>query len=401
LSALQFAGSSFGLTLFWSTAVGGFALAVFSLLSSAPQDAANLLLVAAAALWAGLLLLPSAAYSLAALLQRSVRRLQLPATLGRLLPLAIPVLLGTAILLGSLAQQGQLALLLSPLHIAAATLSVAWFVWLGLRRLQLGSAQLGWGSLASGLVAAPFIAIFFEFAGGLLLVAIALVYVATNPALSREMLHIQSMLPVVENDPERLLNLLDAFINDPIILSLMVTNFSLFVPLIEELAKPVAVWLLVWRGKLSNAQGFGIGLLGGAGFALMENLFSGAQTLDWTGTAVVRIGATAFHIATAGLMGWAIVRAKNEGRYLAVFVVYAVNILLHGLWNGVIILQSFSPSGASADFSTAGALILLAVAGISVGILAYMNRKLQPAPAATPAAAPVRRRAAAKRSRTK
>lgn len=399
---MQFAGSSFGLTLFWSTAVGGFALAVFSLLSSAPQDAANLLLVAAAALWAGLLLLPSAAYSLAALLQRSLRRLQLPANLVRLFPLGVPVLLAVAILLGNLAQQqGQLTLLLSPLHVAAATLSVAWFAWLGLRKLQLGSAQLGWGSLASGLVAAPFIAIFFEFAGGLLLIAIAILYVATNPALSREILHIQSMLPAVENDPERLLQLLDGFINDPIILSLIVTNFSLFVPLIEELAKPVAVWLLVWRGKLSNAQGFGIGLLGGAGFALMENLFSGAQTLDWTGTAVARIGATAFHIATAGLMGWAIVRAKNEGRYLAVFVVYAINILLHGLWNGVIILQSFSPSGASADFSTAGALILLTVAGISIGILAYMNRKLQPALAAMPAAAPVRRRAAAKRPRTK
>jgi hypothetical protein len=398
LAALQFAASGLFLTLFWSAALGSLVLAASSFGSATPETA-NFLLVSLGALWAGTLLLPSAAYSLAKLLGRPLPARQIPPGLRRWLPLLLFTTLALAIFIGDVMLKSGLDLFLSPLHILAASLTVAWLAALALGGIEPGSAQLRWGGLASGLSAAPLISITLEAAAGLLVLLIGLVYVTTNPALSSELMRIQSSWPTLQNEPERLLGMLHDFATDPIILSLILTNFSLFVPLIEELAKPVAVWLLVWRRQLTNAQGFGIGLLGGAGFGLLENLFSGAQTAEWTGTAVIRIGATAFHMATAGLMGWAIARAKNEGRYLAVFVVYGFNLLLHGLWNGVVVTQTFAlASSDPMDLATASGLILLAITLLSITILITMNRRLQPKPALAPRLRPA---AKTKRSSTK
>lgn len=367
---------------FGGVALSGLGLALASLFGFSAQESEGILLASAAALWAGILLLPSLAYSLANLLNRPLREFEFSAHTRRFFGPLLFLLLGPVVVGGAGALRAGFGAAFAPFHIAAATLSVAALAWLGLRNLGLRPGA-GWGAFASGLSAVPLLAIVLELTVGVILLALGIVYITANPSLAGQLEHIENALPHIR-DAQQVLDLLSDFINDRFLLTLLLSNFAVFVPLIEELVKPLAVWLLVWRRPISNAQGFAVGLLGGAGFALLENLFA-ADTADWATTTVLRFGATAFHIATAAMLGWAIARAKNEGRYLGVFLVYGLNILLHGLWNGVVITMGFAPTLLQGVYPAAG-LVLLVVSAFSIGALFLMNKRLQlvtkPAPPA-------------------
>ncbi len=117
--------------------------------------------------------------------------------------------------------------------------------------------------------------------------------------------------------------------------------FSIVIPLLEELVKPLGVWLLV--GKLdSAAQGFVFGALGGAGFALVETFNVSGQMGEWGIVLFTRIGTGLLHVTTSALMGGAIFPAVRERRYLRLLGTYLLVVLLHGLWNASALTVSFS-----------------------------------------------------------
>lgn len=336
-------------------------------------------------LWVGFLLVPAIVYGLARLLNKSIPKITYWLGYRKFFFGLFVVGFPLAILGGATILERDFQFLLPPFHILAATLSVGWLLWVAIRKLELGSLQRRWGSFASGLTAGPLVAVLLEFAVGLFLFIAAVVYITLNPHLLEAVQNFRGL----GNDPETSLSVLSRLLEDPLILSLVLANFSLFVPLIEELAKPMAVWILMWRTKLTPAQGFGLGMLSGAGFALFENLFSAAVT-DWTSNTLVRIGATAFHLATAGLMGWALVSARNEKRYLRLIGVYIFNIILHGLWNGTVVINALTAANSSDQVDllsfqlpAISSSILLLITIVSISILAIMNKRLrlQPAPA--------------------
>jgi RsiW-degrading membrane proteinase PrsW (M82 family) len=174
---------------------------------------------------------------------------------------------------------------------------------------------------------------------------------------------------------------LSLLLEDPFIVALLVAYLSLAVPLIEELLKPLGVWLLLGR-PLTGSQGFALGILGGAGFGLFENLTLGATPVDWTLTNTLRIGATALHMATGGLVGWAIVRAKNERRYLQFLATYGASVFLHGLWNAMAIvytrnsLATFTES-ASLRLDSPPILVLSLLSVVCFALLIINNRDLR------------------------
>jgi RsiW-degrading membrane proteinase PrsW (M82 family) len=111
------------------------------------------------------------------------------------------------------------------------------------------------------------------------------------------------------------------------------------------LFKPLAVWLFARRIE-SPAQGFALGLLSGAAFALVESLnASGAGTETWPVIVTVRAGTSMLHIMASGLVGWGIVSAFRERRILRLFVAYFSAVLLHGIWNACAVGAGFSLVG--------------------------------------------------------
>src|SRR6185436_18726994 len=106
-------------------------------------------------------------------------------------------------------------------------------------------------------------------------------------------------------------DLLSPFLTRPGVISVALVYIAILVPALEEIFKPLGVWLLA--GKLdSAAQGFTLGALSGAGYALIETIGVTGQQGDWASLLFTRIGTGLLHITTSALMGAAIVLAWRE-----------------------------------------------------------------------------------------
>jgi hypothetical protein len=348
-SVWQFALSLFGILALWGISMSMLFVVFGSILTGDMMSASALVLNAAGTAFTGVLLIPSLGYSLLRLLNKPIS-IKIPLQL----PLWIIILLLPVLLLGhwAVGLDATSLVLLPFLHVLAAGISVAWLLALGLRGLSVGSPQRAWGILGMGLVAAPLLSLIVEF---IALIGFGLFYLLLNPELLDLAFEFSQSVPA--QDPEQLLNQLEGVMLQPSTLYLALLFGALVVPLVEELFKPIGVWLLAGR-KPTPAQGFAAGLLSGAGYALFENFTLGAGAgEDWAMVVVARMGTSLVHILTAGLTGWALTLAWTERRYLRLALSYLVAVAIHALWNGTVILTAIvelmKEDSAIPDFLTA------------------------------------------------
>jgi len=254
------------------------------------------------------------------------------------------VLVIGSLFLGNWASQhGFLTWLLLPLlNLIATGLPAFWLVYLGTRGLPLGPLKRFWGVFATGLVLGPLIIIVLELlvlvALGILVILLAL----ANPSLSTQLTNLLTNLRSSPTSVEAILRLLLPFLLKPEVLFIGFAFISIIVPLIEETLKPLGVWFLLGQ-KISPVQGFVYGVLSGAGFGLFENLGNTSNgTMDWALLASTRISTLLLHCFTAGLVGWALVSAWSQRRYLRLALSFILAVLVHGLWNGMAILSAVS-----------------------------------------------------------
>ncbi len=165
---------------------------------------------------------------------------------------------------------------------------------------------------------------------------------------------------------------------------------AVLAPIIEETLKPAAVWLLGKRLH-SPAEGFALGALCGAGFALLEGTIAAGGNPQMLGIGIAaRATSSLMHITASGLLGWGIASARLEKRYGRLAGIYFLSVSIHGLWNGSVVLAVFgglrlSIPGASADLP--GILLVLAGIGILGSMLVtimillpVINHRLRPKP---------------------
>jgi hypothetical protein len=155
------------------------------------------------------------------------------------------------------------------------------------------------------------------------------------------------------------------------------------VPALEELIKPLGVWL--FSSQISSpAQGFALGALSGSAYALIETLGVSPQTADWAALLVTRLGTDILHVTTSALMGAGIVYAVRERRYWRMVGIYFLSVSMHGLWNGLAILFAFSTVAEQLEqqvplqdmaIPIAAGMAVLAV--IFLIILVLANRKVR------------------------
>jgi len=123
------------------------------------------------------------------------------------------------------------------------------------------------------------------------------------------------------------------YLSNPWLIGIGIGYIAIIVPLIEELFKPLAVWLF-GRKLTSPVQGFVLGMLSGAAFSIFESLNASADgSAAWAVIASARAGTGILHIVTSGLMGWGIASAFSEKRYGRLAACYGTAVLLHGVWN--------------------------------------------------------------------
>ena len=332
----------------------------------------------------GLLLLPSAVFAFMRITGQMEQTNTFIDRLNSILrPGALIYLFPITLVIGSviITQADWTGVLLPPLLVIGAGLPILWLLWLGKRQIPAGSPQLQWGVFSTAVTLGPFVIIVIE----VLIMVIGIVVGAIF--FASQITEMGSSLPsdpdLFFSTPEAFDEIAAEFIQEPIALFAILFFISFLVPLIEELFKPIAVWILAYR-KPSPSQGFTAGLISGAAFALFEN-FTRAPTPDqWILFVIVRIGASLMHILNSGLMGWAIASAFSQKRYFRLLATYILTVLIHGLWNAAPVFFAFSfldntfnanPSFASHLIITTP-LFLLYLTLASFLVLVYSNRQL-------------------------
>ena len=311
-----------------------------SVLSNAPGMNASPLvtiLTASGMIVIGILLLPVAWTSLQRLRGMDAKVLNFPA-LRPWLWITIPTLWVLAMVLATLFYNVRGAGLFVPLlHILSVGLPIYLVLRIAVNRIPLGSSQRAWGVFGVGVTVSPFLAVIAEFTViGLGLIGL-FVYLGMHPEMAFDIERIASQL---ENAPdlESLLVLVGPLINNPLSLISALAFLSFFVPIFEETCKSVGVWLVADR-LASPAQGFALGVLSGAGFALAESLFASiAPDSTWALTLAMRAFSGSMHMLATGLVGWGIASARLEKRYWRLVGMILLAMSLHGVWNAGAIL---------------------------------------------------------------
>jgi RsiW-degrading membrane proteinase PrsW (M82 family) len=230
----------------------------------------------------------------------------------------------------------------APLFLLGIFLPLFTLVWICIGGLPGGTRRRLWSVFGYGVVGGPLIAVLLEY----LVVGIAalalLALAVGNPELRTVIEQIKNQLTTANTgDMQALLTILAPYLTNPIVILSIFIFAAVLTPLIEEAVKPAIIWVLGKR-LLHPAEGFVLGALCGAGFALLEGLMAASNASQMAGFSLAgRAAASLMHIAGSGFMGWAIASAQLEKRYGRLVMTYLLSVSIHGLWNGSAIMAVY------------------------------------------------------------
>jgi signal transduction histidine kinase len=304
----------------------------------------------------------------------------------------IPAVVFISILVGGLVTLAELPWLnwiILPFLTVLVIASPIWLVFGAVSRgIELGPRWRFFSIFGLSLTVAPVLMVVFELVMVVLIILVGAVYVSiAQPELVRELEAM--MLRFNENmSQEALLAMLAPYLRNPVLIATGIGYIAIIVPLIEEMLKPLAVWLFA-RKIESPAQGFALGVLSGAAFALFESLNASADgSMTWAVIVTARTGTSLLHMMTSGLVGWGIASAFGERRIGRFFAAYALAVLIHGIWNAAAAGTGIAAIGEMIGrpewvFTVAPALVCGLIT-LAIGICAVLiasNRKLRAQPA--------------------
>ena len=382
--------AGFGLLLLITTAVTTFVFGMFSVITEGIESLGAFSMMALS--WnAGimfLLLIPMLINVILNLLGKDSLvwpvRLHLKASTVALLLWPLLFWVGTM-----LAERGELAwALLPPLQILLIFIPLWWLIEMGLRFLKMDHSHTEWSVIGVSMLVTPSIMIFIELlAFGLAFIAF-FIWAATQPEVLSELQQFGLRIAnaPLEN-PEVLERILTPYLQKPGVIAGALIMVSGVIPFIEEIFKPLALWFLIPR-KLSPREGFALGMVSGAVFALIEslgNLVNPLADMWWT-VILGRLGTGLLHTLTSALVGWGIASAWTHRRVLRLCLAYLGAVALHAVWNSFALLMGFSPllvpsaasglSGLYSQVSTAAPYVLGGLSALMLFLLFSRSRRL-------------------------
>lgn len=321
-------------------------LAVTGILSFDPADNSSLaasMLGALGMLFCAGLLLPVVVYTIKHLKGQEI----LPATIRPVKVWQVAVLVAVWVLVviigavfNSLFAYGWVVA--APLFLLGIGLPILSLVWIGAGGLPGVSRRRLWSVYGFGMVGGTVSAILLEY----LVVGMAAVVIgvlaAGNPELRTVIDQVKSQVANANaGDVQALITVLTPYLTNPLVILSIMVFAAVLAPLIEETVKPAIIWFLGKRLQ-SPAEGFVLGALCGAGFAMLEGLVAASSATQMWGFGLAgRAAASLMHITSSGLLGWAIASAQLEKRYRRLALTYLLSVSIHGLWNGSAILAVY------------------------------------------------------------
>ena len=282
----------------------------------------------------------------------------------------------------SITQTSLASWLLPWINLLALLIPIWWLVEFGRRQLPSGSPQRSWGLISVSLGITPLITILAE------LFVIILVLLAVFTSLSSDPLWMDKFnqlfiqFNLSRPDPQFFESFFKDLLASPLVITVFFLTVGLIMPLMEELLKPLGLWVLRKR-LLTPAEGFSGGLICGAGFALIESATVIAQNgggSDWGQMVLLRIGTSLLHMTASGFVGWGLASAWKQKKYGRTLVTILAATGVHGLWNSLailIVLLPVIPKTTLLNISSgAGPFIMVAILLFLGAALALMNRRL-------------------------
>ena len=211
----------------------------------------------------------------------------------------------------------------------------------------------------------------------------AIFWIALNPELINTIESLSARL-MYTNNPDAITRIMAPYIFSPVVIGAGLIFFSVIIPIIEELIKPLGVWLSPNK-LMTPKQGFAMGVLGGAAYALVESLGMSPGIPEASNLlSIVRAGTDLVHVVTTGLMGWALVSAWRERKYVQLGITYLLVIVIHGMWNALALSSAAqiaidylpNPSMFVQNLPTVSAIGLAVLSIINLSILLIINTRL-------------------------
>ncbi len=266
------------------------------------------------------------------------------------------------------------ALWLPPIHVLAMALlplAILWSVGRG-----LGGTGGSWREVIASIAGGGTLGAVGALVGeGLVGCALAAIVIAVILAVPGGMEQITALVAGLKDLAwqQDLTNLLRLLLS-PVVAISALGMFSIPVPLVEEMCKGLAAGVVARWIRPHPARAFLWGVASGAGFALTENLFSGALggAEGWALGAASRFGATMMHCFTGGLVGWGWGQLWTARRPFRLLIAYAVAVVVHGIWNaagmGMVLLGAIALMNEGdvlqLTLVSFGTLVLLGVLGL-------------------------------------
>lgn len=279
-------------------------------------------------------------------------------------------------------QGGWTQLGIPPLLILVVGLPLFLIVQIGQSGIPAANPRRDWGALSFGLVITPAVVVLIEIVVIITILILALVLVASQPEIMERLNISAQRLINSEMNPEVIQRVIHPYLQQPEVLFAILAIGAGLVPVIEELLKPLALWPLIHRLK-SPQEGFSIGILCGAGFALFESMgiMTTAATENWAMLATTRAGIGLLHIVTTGLVGWGLASAWQREQYARLGVIFLLAVILHSVWNIFGLLIGIVPFLETGNAATRlGEIAPLALVALMVTLFLLLtgcNRRLR------------------------
>lgn len=279
---------------------------------------------------------------------------------------------------------GVSQVLMPLLNLLAVGIPIWWLIELGRRGLRTTPLRT-WGTVSASLMGTVPLVIILELTGFVflgLLILIALV--GQSPDLLSQIQQLGESLAQGNMGPEALLSTLQPYLEQPGVILAGVLVLAVITPLVEEFFKPLALWFIPGR-RLTEAEGFTLGLIAGGIFALLETLGSlsalSQRSELWLALVLTRSGTGLLHITCSGLTGWGLAAAWRNKRYMKLLGLYLLAAAIHGTWNllaQLISLEGLVPASSVIHLiSQIAPFFMAGLAVVILGALVLVNRHLR------------------------
>ena len=379
-----------GLVLFLGLASLSFLMIAVGLVLPASRMNTNIgvnFILASGMFFCGLPLIPAVFSSFQRLTKKSIRPFEsTPIKIWQMVVL-LATWIGAVLLSDTLYQHFQWGwLAATPFFGIAIAAPIVLIAWIGIGGISFGSRNRLWGTLGVGMTVGPFLSSLLELLVIIFVIIALFFFLMLDPTWLPKLQQIVSQLQGMTNT-DTIMQVLAPYLMDPLVLVSLFLVLGVFTPMIEETLKPAVVWLLGKRLQ-SPSQGFALGVISGAGFALVESMLAGSTPgQDWGALLAARAGGGLMHMFASGVMGWGIASAL-QGKRRRLLGAYLVSLTVHGLWNSAAIIieigsiQAYIKGTVSANpidiYSIVGTSILGILVAITLPGLYLINRKLRP-----------------------